>query len=85
MSGNGNGRVPVTWLLGLLTAIILGVGAALWRATDAKADKGQEVARIADLRSQLNETRIMTMNARLSEIVLELQRINNKLDEIRRR
>lgn len=72
---NVNGKVPVTWLLGFLTVVILSAVAALWRSTDAKAEAANQRATNAENRAAVAETRI-------EEVLRRLDRIEGKVDRL---
>ena len=79
------GSVPMRWLLGLLTALVMGLGATWARGHDAIDDRlteqvGHHEARIATLEESRRSQELQN-----AAIDMRLQRIEEKLDRITER
>lgn len=65
-------------LFGIIMSVLLGLTAALWQSTDAKADR-------ADFRS-IETSKDVTRNTNdISHIMKQLDRIEAKVDDLRKR
>jgi hypothetical protein len=65
-NGNGNGKVPLSWLVGLLTTIAVGTIGVLYANVAAKAETAEKKA--------------VTIEAQMDDVLRRLDRIEAKLD-----